>query len=73
MPRRDGTGPEGMGPMTGRKAGKCNSKAHRQSTGNNELSDNRNFTDEIRGFFRRSFGNNDNRPGSGRGNRRKDI
>ena len=24
MPNRDGTGPEGKGPMTGRKQGRCN-------------------------------------------------
>jgi len=26
MPRLDGTGPEGKGPMTGRKLGKCNTE-----------------------------------------------
>lgn len=26
MPRLDGTGPKGMGPMTGRGLGKCNPK-----------------------------------------------
>lgn len=33
MPRRDGSGPSGMGPMTGRGMGACNSSAGRNGSG----------------------------------------
>ncbi len=40
MPRRDGTGPSGMGPMTGNKMGPCGrgSRGRRQSFGNSSTS-----------------------------------
>lgn len=31
MPNKDGTGPEGKGPMTGRGMGQCNQKAPKKT------------------------------------------
>lgn len=44
MPRGDGTGPDGMGPMTGRAAGYCNGF------------DRPGYANGGRGFFGRGFG-----------------
>ena len=35
MPNQDGTGPEGKGPKTGRKAGKCEGAKHLNGQGRN--------------------------------------
>lgn len=43
MPRRDGTGPNGMGAMTGRGLGECNKENSESSFGN------RNFCQKGRG------------------------
>ena len=59
MPRFDRTGPERLGPRTGRMMGKCN--PNRESNGNNANND---FPDED--FRRHGFGRGFGR-GAGRG------
>lgn len=61
MPGRDGTGPDGAGPMTGRGAGKCSGNNFSQFAGRDIGA---NFSDRVRNFFGRkssSGGNNLNR------------
>lgn len=58
MPRRDGTGPEGEGPMTGRRMGNCVSKDETMETG--------------RGLGRR-YGSQGFRGGQGGRNRRRSM
>ncbi len=57
MPGRDGTGPEGKGPMTGRKAGNCGRHGQGRSPKGNSGT-NRNVSSKVMGFFQRNSGNN---------------
>ncbi|MFC1552266.1 DUF5320 domain-containing protein [Candidatus Latescibacterota bacterium] len=65
MPRGDGTGPDGMGPMTGRGAGKCTGIPVPTDTNPSEEQD----QGTLRGGSRGGRGSGKG-PGSGQGNRR---
>ncbi|MBU0456062.1 MAG: DUF5320 domain-containing protein [Pseudomonadota bacterium] len=54
MPRRDGTGPNGQGPMTGRGCGNCRGERKERFCGTRN-GFGRNVRARCRGFFRRLF------------------
>ncbi|TAJ12566.1 hypothetical protein DMA11_12205 [Marinilabiliaceae bacterium JC017] len=68
MPRFDRTGPEGQGPRTGRKMGKCNSDNNQSGNGNNFMDREirRGLERGIRRGLERLFGRGSGRSGKGR-------
>ena len=64
MPRLDGTGPQGQGPLTGRGLGRCTTDGKAKNLGGNGIGFNRRQGDRLflrrRNRGRRFFGNQSN-------------
>ncbi len=72
MPRMDGTGPAGMGPMTGRGRGRCNPGSTLSANPRAGAYANRPYTTvrpSLFGRFRTLFGRGQGGRGGGRGRR----